>query len=40
VLIYAITFYGVRGFQRRRKVRLMERARERVTMAVEKTPSV
>jgi uncharacterized protein len=40
LLVYTITYYGVRGFQRRRKARLMERARERVTLAVENAPSV
>lgn len=39
-VVYAITYYGVRGFQRRRKARLMERARQRVTLAVENAPSV
>ncbi len=40
VIVYSITFYGVRGFQRRRKARLMERARDRVTLAVENASSV
>lgn len=40
LLVYTVTFYGVRGFQRRRKARLMERARDRVTLAVDNAPSV
>lgn len=40
VIVYSITFYGVRSFQRRRKAKLMERARERVTLGVENAPSV
>ena len=39
LLVYAITYYGVRGFQHRRRTRLMERARSRMLVA-ENAPSV
>jgi uncharacterized protein (DUF2062 family) len=40
LLVYSITFYGVRGFQRRRKVRLLERAHERLALSAGNAPSV
>jgi len=40
LIVYSITFYGVRGFQRRRKARLMERARERMAFAAQNAPTV
>jgi uncharacterized protein (DUF2062 family) len=40
LIVYCITYYGVRGFQARRKAKLMERARERMSLATENAPSV
>lgn len=40
LIVYALTFYGVRGFQRRRKARLLERAHERLSMSSANTPTV
>jgi uncharacterized protein (DUF2062 family) len=40
LIVYAITFYGVRGFQRRRKARLLERAHERLALSAQNAPSV
>jgi len=33
VIVYALTYYGVKTFKTRRKERLMERARERLALA-------
>ncbi|MBB5571975.1 hypothetical protein GGD50_000551 [Rhizobium paranaense] len=33
VVVYALTYYGVKSFKTRRKARLMERARERLALA-------
>ncbi len=33
VIVYALTYYGVKSFKTRRKERLMERARERMSLA-------
>jgi uncharacterized protein len=40
LIVYAVTFYGVKGFQTRRRARLMERARARMTLAAENASSV
>ena len=40
LIVYGITYYGVRGFQARRRAKLMDRARERMTLATENAPSV
>jgi uncharacterized protein len=40
LIVYAITFYGVRGFQNRRKAKLLARAHERMAAAAAETPSV
>ena len=40
LIVYGITYYGVRGFQARRKAKLMDRARERMMLATENAPSV
>jgi uncharacterized protein len=40
LLVYGITYYGVKGFQARRRAKLMERARSRMTLATENASSV
>jgi len=40
VALYALTFYTVRGFQTRRRTRLMERARLRLADPASDIPSV
>jgi len=40
LLVYAATYYGVRGFQHRRRARLTERARHRMVLAAEQARSV
>jgi uncharacterized protein (DUF2062 family) len=40
LLAYVVTYYGVKGFQHRRRTRLMERARARLTLATENAQSV
>lgn len=39
-IVYAVTYYGVKGFQHRRRARLMERARSRLVLASENAHSV
>lgn len=39
-VVYGLAFYAVKSFQVRRKARLMERARERMTLAAENARSV
>jgi uncharacterized protein len=40
VVLYTLTFYTVRGFQSRRRARLMERARLRLSHQVHDVPTV
>jgi uncharacterized protein (DUF2062 family) len=40
VALYALTFYTVKGFQTRRRIRLMERARLRLAVPAGDMPSI